>query len=311
MIQHKYFPTQHKHAILCATLLGLAWSAGAVEGGAPITPFGVSDFSAAMLPPPSDGATVGLRATSYHASQLRDDAGHRSPTAIDLTVNTLSVAVIKTTNTTILGAKYGYIAVLPVMNMDLGLGIPTPAGPLNLSGKKTTLGDICVMPVILQWASGGLFQTATLQVQAPTGSYEKNRLVNTGSNHWTYSPTYAVSYIGATGFEVSSTAQININTRNHATNYRSGNEWQHEFALGQHVGAYTIGLGGYRYQQLSDDDAGGALANRARVTALGPTLNFFAPGSGLPTVWLHAYKEFGARNRSQGTQIALRAALAF
>ena len=51
--------------------------------------------------------------------------------------------------------------------------------------------------------------------------------------------------------------------------------------------------------------------NRARVTALGPALNFFDPRSGLPNVWIHAYKEFGARNRAQGTQLALRAAWVF
>ncbi len=298
--------------MLGLSLLSLAGAAAAVEGGAPITPFGVTDFGAGIMPPPSDVAAVGVRATFYNASQLRDNAGNRSPVAADLSVNSLGVAVIKMTSTKILGATYGYAAVLPLLNMDLALGIPTPVGMLNVSGKKTALGDISLTPVILQWTSPGLFQYAALQVQAPTGSYDKSRLINPGTNHWTYSPTYAFTHIGATGFEVSSTIQLNLNARNHATNYRSGTEWQHEFALGQHVGAYTIGLGGYHYRQLGDDDAPGlANGNRARVTALGPTLSFFKPGSGLPNVWLHAYKEFGARNRSQGTQIALRAAMVF
>ncbi|SFV05618.1 SphA family protein [Pseudoduganella namucuonensis] len=298
--------------LLCAALLGVAAPARATEGGAPITPFGVTDFGAGIMPPPSDVATVGVRTTFYHANQLRDDAGNRSPVGADLSIYSLGVAVIKMTKTTFLGATYGYAAVFPLLDMKLDLSIPTPAGPLAMTGRKTAMGDISVTPVILQWTSPGFFQYAALQVQAPTGSYDKNRLANPGTGHWTWSPTYAFTRIGQTGFEVSSTIQVNLNTRNHHTGYRSGAEWQQEFALGQHVGPYTVGLGGYFYHQFTDDRAAGlANGNRARVLALGPAINFFSPGSKLPIVWLHAFKEFGARNRSQGTQVALRAAFTF
>lgn len=296
-------------ALLCAAM-ALSTSASAVESGAPITPFGVSDFGAGIMPPPSEVATAGLRATFYSAHQLRDDAGRRSPVGADISVNSVGVALIRMTGTTILGARYGFAAVLPRLDMDLGLTVPTPAGPLAMSGNKGAMGDASLSPVILQWTSPGLFQTVSLQVQAPTGSYDQNRLVNPGTGHWVWSPTYAFTHIGPTGFEVSSTIQLNLNARNRHTQYRSGAEWQHEFALGQHVGRYTAGLGGYYYQQVSDDHGPGLTGgNRARVLALGPALNFFSPG--LPVVWLHAYKEFNAKNRSQGTQIALRAALTF
>ncbi|SFV05624.1 SphA family protein [Pseudoduganella namucuonensis] len=298
--------------LLAAALLGLASPARAVEGGAPITPFGVSGFGAGIMPPPSDVATVMVRTTFYHAGQLRDDAGDRSPVGADITVNSLGAAVIKMTGTSILGARYGYAAVFSLLDMKVDLAIPTPAGPLSMAGRKTAMGDISVVPVILQWTSPGWFQFAALQVQPPTGSYDKNSLINPGTGHWTWSPTYAFTHIGATGFEVSSAIQVNLSARNRHTGYRSGAEWQQEFALGQHAGPYTVGLGGYFYRQFTDDRAAGlANGNRARVLALGPAINFFSPGSKLPIVWLHAFKEFGARNRSQGTQVALRAAMAF
>jgi hypothetical protein len=89
-------------------------------------------------------------------------------------------------------------------------------------------------------------------------------------------------------------------------------EFQHEFALGQHAGPFTLGLGGYMTRQLNDDDAPGlASGNRSRVNALGPALSYLNPASGWPALWLHAYREFGARNRAQGHQVALRAALSF
>ena len=295
-------------------LAGMALSVGAVENGAPITPFGVFDFGAGMLPPPSEFATVGLRSTFYRAHQLRDNAGDRSPVGLDLKVDSVGVAVVKMTDIQLLGGTYGAYAVLPFLDMRNDLAIPTPAGTLALAGKNSAQADIQVAPLVIKWTpSPGLFTNASLVFQLPTGSYDKTRLINAGTNHWTVSPTFAFSYIMPSGFEVSSNIQLNINGRNADTDYRSGTEYQHEFAAGQHLGPWTLGLGGYYYQQITDDKSAGQTVPdaRSRVMALGPAVSFFELGSGWPLVWLHAYKEFAAKNRSQGSQIALRAAWTF
>ncbi|SCX32650.1 transporter [Agrobacterium rosae] len=83
-----------------------------------------------------------------------------------------------------------------------------------------------------------------------------------------------------------------------------------EFALGQHFGPLSVGLGGYAYQQISDDKGTGVIdGNRARLFALGPAVTFAAPGK--PFVSLHAYKEFGAENHSEGYNVALRMSVSF
>lgn len=293
---------------LCAVLLAPG-TAHAVEGGTPITPFGIYDFGAGMLPPPSDRPSVGLRTSTYHATELRDNQGKVLPIGVDVTVNSVGLVAIQMTKATFWGANYGYGLIVPVMDMKLDLTIPTPVGPQRQSGSKRLQGDMQVMPLALQWVSPGLFQSVALTVQAPTGSYDKSRLVNPGVNHWTIAPSYGVTYIGASGFELSSNFQLNLNSRNRETAYRSGAELQHEFAAGQHVGDYTFGVGGFIYRQISDDHLRGAnVGNRAAVVGLGPSVSFVRPGSGLPAIWLHAYKEFNGKNRSQGTQIALRLA---
>lgn len=284
----------------------------AVEGGAPITPFGVFDFGAGILPPPTPNLAVGLRVADYRSNQLRDDAGHRSPVGASLRVTSVGLALIKMTGTPLWGGTYGYGAVLPALDMALDLRIPTPAEPVHLAGQASAQGDAQVMPLIVQWASPGWFVAGSLTLQLPTGSYDKNRLINPGTHHWTVSPALAFTHISPGGFEVSSNLQLNLNARNKATDYRSGTEYQHEFALGQHVGPYTLGLGGYVYRQVSDDGGSGATgANRARATALGPAVNFFAPASGWPMVAVHLYREFDVRNRSLGSQVTARAAWAF
>lgn len=306
-------PSPRTSASAAAALLLLLPPVHAVENGAPITPFGVMDFGAGQMPPPTEVGTVGLRFARYRADELRDNDGNVSPVKADVAVDSVGVAFIKMTDISLGSAKFGWGAVLPYLRTSLDLAIPTPGGPLNLSGSNSAQGDVQLIPAILQWTpSPGWYTNAQLQLQLPTGSYDEDRLINAGTNHWTVSPVLAFTYIAASGFEVSSNIQLNFNGRNKDTDYKSGIEVQHEFALGQHLGPWTFGLGGYHYQQLSDDKAPGLLnGNRARVTALGPALHFFELGSGWPLVWAHAYKEFGARNRSQGTHAAIRAAWTF
>lgn len=306
-------PSPRTSIAAAAVSLLVPAAAHAVEGGAPITPFGVMEFGAGTLPPPTEFGTVGLRFASYRADELRDADGKVSPVKADLKVDSVGVAFIKMTDITLGGARFGWGGVLPYLKMSLDLTVPTPAGPLGLSGSNSAQGDLQLIPLILQWTpSPGLFTNVQLQLQLPTGSYDRNRLINAGTNHWTASPVFAFTYITPGGFEASSNIQLNINGRNKDTDYKSGLEYQHEFALGQHVGPWTLGVGGYHYQQISDDKAPGlSSGNRARVTALGPAVHFFELGSGWPVVWGHAYKEFNAKNRSQGTQFTLRAAWTF
>lgn len=301
--------------LVSAAALTLAGAAHSVESGAPITPFGVFDFGAGMLPPPSDVATVGVRAAFYSASELRDTNGKVSPVGIKLKVNSAALAIVKTTDIPLLGGTYGFSAVVPYLDMSNRLTIPTPIGPLPLKGTNAAVGDVTIAPVMVKWTpSPGLFVNGRLELQLPTGSYKAERLINTGSNHWTASPAVAFTWIGPSGLELSSNIQLNFHGKNKDTQYQSGVEYQHEFAIGQHVGPWTLGAGGYLYQQLSDDKVNGAKfqdGNRSRVMALGPAISFFELGSDWPLIWAHAYKEFGARNRSQGTQVAVRAAWTF
>lgn len=300
-------------AVVAAIGLAGLTPAHAVESGAQVVPPGIYDFGAGILPPPTEVGAVGLRVAGARAKQSRDGSGNLSPAVPDLQVNAYSAAFIKMTDRTLMGAKYGWGAIVPYLDMSLDLAIPTPGGPLALSGRNRAVGDLSLIPLMLQWApSPGLFTNIQLAVQAPTGSYDKNRLINAGSNHWTVVPSFAFTSISPGGFEVSSNVQLTLNGRNKDTNYRSGIEYQQDFAVGQHVGPWTVGLGGYYHHQLNDDSAPGLVdGNRKRLAALGPAVNFFQPGSGLPAVWAHVYKEFGARNAAQGTHFAIRAAWPF
>lgn len=280
-------------------------NAYALESDSPITPFGLQDFGAGIMPPPTPDGTVATRFTFYTAHTIKNGSNED----FGLSVASWSFAYIRMTNMKLLGANVGFGAVVPFLGMNGHLNVPTAAGTIPLSGSSTSIGDADFDPLILAWASRNLFVNLTLQVQAPTGSYQESRLVNPGVNHWTFSPIIGATYVTDSGFEVSTSIEIDQNTTNHATEYRSGTGFRQEFALGQHIGPFTAGLGGYVERQLSNDHGPDVDGNRSSVNALGPAISFFEPGK--PSVWLHVYKEFGARNHAEGYQIALRAALSF
>ena len=292
-------------------LLGCCAGAQATENGAPTTAVGVYDFGAGMMPPATPYGTVGLRTGFYSANVQKDRSGRAVDNHLSLNVLSIAAAYMHMTDHTVLGASYGYGMVVPFFKMDASMKVQTSVGPLHLEADPFRLADVQFLPVILQWnLSPNLFINTQLQIQAPTGNYDKNRLVSPGLYHWAFSPIVNATYITDSGFEVSSSFEVDVNTRNPATDYKNGVEYRHEFAVGQHVGPWTLGLGGYYYRQFSDDDAPGLQSgNRARVLAVGPAVSYIAPG--LPPIWLHAYRETAARNRAEGYTVALRISQSF
>ena len=285
----------------------------ATENGSPTTAMGAFDFGSGFLPP-SGTDTFSFRMAYYSTDDLRLSDGSHSPNDLSLDVLSVGLAYIHMTDYTLFGGRYGFAGVAPFFKMDASLDVNVNGMTVFQDDASVTRqADFQVLPLILAWTpTPGMGVTAQFQVQAPTGDYDKNRLVSPGLNRWAFSPIVGISYITSTGLELSSLSQFDINTRNHDTDYRSGVEYRNEFAVGQHTGPYTLGVGGYYYHQITDDDGGSLTSNdgnRARVWALGPAVSFFEPG--LPAVWFHAYKEFGARNRTAGYNIALRSAQSF
>ncbi|MCM2972922.1 SphA family protein [Larsenimonas suaedae] len=302
--------------VALSACLGLfaATSAHATENGSPTTAMGTYTFGSGFLPPATPTGTFGLRTAYYTTDDLRLNNGDRSDNDLSIDVFSVGVAYIRMTDQTLFGGRYGFGAVMPFFKMDADLDV-------NINGTTVFSDDASVfrqadlqlLPLMLAWnPAPNMGVTAQFQIQAPTGDYDEDRLISPGLNHWAFSPILGISYITASGLELSTLSQFDINTENPDTHYRSGTEYRNEFAIGQHIESYTVGLGGYYYHQITDDKGdslGSQDGNRARVWALGPAVSFFKPG--LPSVWFHAYKEFGARNRTQGYNIAMRVAQSF
>lgn len=221
-----------------------------------------------------------------------------------------------------LGERWSYAmaVTIPVVQTTVtAKAIVGGVGAASLSDTTTGLGDIVLMPLMLNYnVNPELNLSFRIAAYAPTGSYEVGRLANLGKNFWTIEPTAAFMYFGKTGFEASIFAGVDFNSENTATNYKSGTQAHIDGTIAQHFplmgGLAGIGVSGYYYQQITDDSGAGATfgAFRAKSVGFGPALSFVKKIDGIDYIaelkWLH---ETSTKNRLEGDTVFFKAVMKF
>jgi hypothetical protein len=163
---------------------------------------------------------------------------------------------------------------------------------------------------ILGWHAGEHHWNVLLTGFAPTGNFEipSKRLAQTGLNRPALDLRGAYTYLGLqTGLELTGALGLTLNAPNTVTNYQSGEELHFEWAVNQHFPfGLAAGVGGFFYQQVTDDHGSGARfgAFRGRVVGVGPLLSY-ALKAGAQEVdfsarWFH---DFAVQNRVPGDLI--------
>jgi hypothetical protein len=176
--------------------------------------------------------------------------------------------------------------------------------------SKAGLGDIIVDPFILSWHSKNWHAATGVDVYIPTGSYNKADLANVGRNYWTFEPIIAGTYVTDNGCEASVKMMYDINTRNNDTKYQSGQEFHLDYTLAKKIDSFSLGLSGYYYQQITDDEANGVTVpnNKGRVVAFGPALKYDYKNMAFS---LKYQFETAARNRPEGNNLWFKFVYAF
>jgi len=256
-----------------AAALALATPAAATEGGGGHYPNGAEDFMVGALPPPG---TYFINYLSwYSADSFRDDSGDKLFDDFDLDVVANTLRLVHVTDYKFLGANWAVHAFLPLVNVDVSRRIAPPFD--RESDSRFGLGDIIIDPFILGWHGKNWHLITGLDIYVPTGAYDKNDLANIGRNHWTFEPVVAFTYLSDGGFEVSAKLMYAFNTENNDTNYQSGQEFHMDYTLGYHTGPWSLGIGGYYYQQTTDDELNSRTfmdGFRGRAFAIGPQVKY-------------------------------------
>lgn len=293
--------SQHVMAILALT--ACASAAFATEGGGSTYPSGVENYLVGAVPPP--GFYVLGYGNVYQSNALKDNNGNTVPIP-GFKVSAVAVVprFIWSTSYQILGGSLVWHAIVPVVDLSVSAA--------GASRHKTGIGDITMGPAIAYHHSPQLHSVVGLDFVLPTGGYNKGDLANISRNYLSIQPLYALSYIDPKGFNGDFKVTLNLNQKNSATEYKSGNELFVDYSAGYGLGnGWTVGVGGHLRQQLNDDKVNGTtLANsKASSFGIGPSIKYDNGKGWFITAKLQ--KETSAKNTTQGTALWIKTLIPF
>lgn len=235
-------------------------------------------------------------------------------------VNHAALGVLYTFEPKVFGATYTMAAYTQFIDGRVTARILTPTGFATRVDHATGPGDSFIVPAILGWTRGNFQLSAALPIRVPTGDFQADRLINTGTNAFSVDPVLGLSYLNpTTGFGASVIGGVTINGENPTTDYRSGSLLHIEGSVQQYLplGPGHIGLGatGAWLQQITDDSGPGAFLGdfRSRALSIGPVVGYsfaFEDGrsANIEFKWL---PEIDTKNRVEGDYFWLKGILKF
>ncbi|MBU1168686.1 MAG: transporter [Proteobacteria bacterium] len=274
--------------------------AHATETGGSIYPNGNENFMSGAMPPP--GVYSLLYAEYFSADILRDKDGNKVPVDFNLKVHALSPRFVWVTDHTLFGGQLALHTIIPLLDIDVQVG----AG----RDTETGLGDIVIGPALGYHVSDKLHYVLAIDINMPTGSYDKTAMANTSRNYWNIEPVVAITYVQLKGVNADLKVMYDFNFENDDTDYTSGQELHADYALGWGFGnGWVAGIGGYVYQQITDDTQNGndVADNKGRAMAMGPSVKY-DNGKGF-FITLKWQEEAGVLNRAEGHSLKLKMTL--
>jgi hypothetical protein len=252
----------------------------------------------------------------YRARDFKDSNGNDIPGSNRLTAYTSLTHVAWLCECKLLGGFYGAEVLLPAAHLDFD----TTFGP---DDRESGVGDLIVSPFILQWSESSLFgrpyfHRLNMVFIFPTGEYDEDSPVNTGSNVFSFNPYYAFTLVATERFELSSRLHYLWNSENRdpfvalgASDAQPGQAFHGNFAASYEVlSSLRIGVASYALLQITRDeiDGDGQTRSKERVFALGPGVKYTYRNV---SMYLNSYFETQVKNRPIGTRVVARLALVF
>lgn len=182
-------------------------------------------------------------------------------------------------------------------------------GTLSGGASESTSGGSDLYPTAsLKWNQGVHNYMAYTMWGVPVGAYQKGRLANLGTNHWSADAGGGYTYLNPKeGNEFSAVLGFTYNFKNTDTDYKNGVDAHLDWGASHFVTPTThVGLVGYFYNQVGNDSGSGATLGdfKSRVAAVGPQVGYFFPVGGRKWyINVKGYWEFDAKNRPEGWNV--------
>jgi hypothetical protein len=291
----------------------------AVEGGLgrPISGMSIAPYAGVI--PPEPGLAVATGETYYEGSI---GASRTVPIAgllvanVDMKASFTPIALFYIWPTPTKEWNFASAVSFPLAWLEVTANL---SGPLPVRKTESTFGlfDLAFTPIV---ASYHFSQTDHLAFSftfwAPTGSFEKGRLVNLSQNTWTFIPGVAYTKIlPEDNIELTGIWQMEFDTEDHATHYQNGILSDLEvLAIKRFKNGLGIGFVESWIQQVNDDGGAPAALNgfAGRAFGIGPIVTYSTKlGKShldFSARWIH---DFGVSNRVAGDGFNFSASLKF
>jgi hypothetical protein len=174
-------------------------------------------------------------------------------------------------------------------NKTLVLNLIIPQGQISMRNPSTRrretssgLGDIAFYPsfciAISEKHRLGLYFDAP--VTLPTGDYKKERIINMGTNQFSFEPIFGIykgwCFDSKKLFFSELYFHYLINCENEAEHFKPGNMWQIQSTWGLAFGKSILGFAFRHYESVSKDEIFGhnAMNSEVKGTVLGPSISY-------------------------------------
>lgn len=281
-----------------ACCLLLAQAAHATEGGGSTYPMGVEAHMMGAFPPEPGFYSLNY-AQHYEAHRLRGNDGERLPNDFRLRADVFASRFVWVTDQKFLGGRVGVHALVPIVDLHVEMD--------GRSDSDKGIGDMTFGALLGYNYSKKLHSIFAIDIIAPTGSYDEDKLANIGRNYWAIEPVAAFTWVDPQGFNADIKLMYDFNFENGKTDYKSGQEFHFDYDAGWAVGdKWVLGVGGYAYWQTTDDRQHGDRVddNKGRAMAIGPAVKYSSKdGWFMSLKW---QKEYKVRNRPEGDAVWLK-----
>jgi anthranilate 1,2-dioxygenase (deaminating, decarboxylating) large subunit len=294
-------------------LLTLITAGSAFALGQPDVNLGFTSFLDGA-PPAGPGWYVSEYLQYYSADQLNDADGDKAlDTDIDVWV-LMNQLIYQSDQELLFGGKWGLNVMLPVVSVDTDSALPESGGGL---------GDLLVGPFI-QWdpimGEKGPIMVNRIELQTiwPTGQYDNDKLLNAGSNHFSFNPYWAATVFLGPKATVSWRLHYLWNAKNDDFSFGGSMPSEVDLEPGQALhanfaAAYEVlpkqlrlGINGYWFDQITDTEVDGTKDEslEEKVLAVGPGAIWSLSKD--TYLFFNAYFETEAESRPEGSRYNLR-----
>ena len=246
----------------------------------------------------------------YDANKFKDSDGDKIPGKNKMNSLSFVTHIAYITHKELFGGNIGFEVVIPFVYLDMDQAM----GP---KGDKTAVGDITVSPFILQWQNKLLdrpyFHRFAFSLIFPTGKYDRDDDINTGSHIYSINPYYSFTYFLNPKWTISSRIHYLWNSDNekpldayHADDVTPGQAIHFNYATSYEViSNFRIGLAGYFLKQISPSEIDG----KEQIASTEEVFSFMTKNK--LQFHFNYYHEFLSENRPIGDKFVFRIARAF